>query len=336
LGFIPHLKTVRKKSCPYENKSIIVLSIFSKRDIMGKRAVDRLIMMPLFLMILVILPSACNAREISPFISTDWPEKNIKNPGVMIIDIREDEEYQKGHIPGAINVSVNSWAVEKNGLVREVPDEKDLIELLGSIGVKADSKVIVAGRGINDFDRADAIRVAWTILIAGIKDVSVLDGGYIKWLNEKRAVTIDPPVIKPEKFCGKIDTSSLVSKAYVLNKISKTVIVDNRTHEVYSGAKTEPWAPKAGHIKGAVNLPAPNVFKKDGLLKDKSELADMAKKVIGDDRDKEIILYCGAGPFSSVWSYIMTEELGYTNIKVYDGSMQEWIMEPAGPVEINK
>jgi thiosulfate/3-mercaptopyruvate sulfurtransferase len=303
---------------------------------MKKRNIKCLIMISVLQIILVMLSSTCHAREIPPFVSADWLDKNIKKPEMMIIDVREKEEYLKGHLSGAINISVNTWAVEKNGLVREVPDEMDLIDLLGSIGAKADSKIIVVGKGITDFDRADAIRVAWTILITGVKEVSVLEGGYIKWLNEKRAVTTDLPVIKPLKYCGKIDTSSLVSKAYVLDKISKTVIVDNRTPDVYSGAKTEPWAPKAGHIKGAINLPAPNVFKKNGLIKDKSELANIAEKVIGSDRAQEVILYCGAGPFSSVWSYILTEVLGYKNVKVYDGSMQDWIMEPSGPVEIQK
>jgi thiosulfate/3-mercaptopyruvate sulfurtransferase len=62
----------------------------------------------------------------------------------------------------------------------------------------------------------------------------------------------------------------------------------------------------------------------------------MAERVICGNKDKEVILYCGAGPFASVWSFILTEMLGYTNVKVYDGSMQEWIMEPAGPIEIQK
>jgi thiosulfate/3-mercaptopyruvate sulfurtransferase len=311
------------------------MSIIIRRNIMRNRNVNLLLMVPL-LMILVSLSSASHAREIAPFVSTEWLEKNTSVPGIIIIDIRDNVEYRKEHITGAINVSVNTWAVEKNGLVREVPDEKDLLALIGSIGAKAASKVIVVGRGINDFDRADSIRVAWTILIAGIRAVSVLDGGFSKWLNEKRHVTVDIPSIKPVKYSGKIDTSSLVSKSYVLNKIGKAVIIDNRTPDVYSGAKTEPWATKAGHIKGAVNLPAPTAFQENGLIKSKTELNDMVKKVVGGDKDHEVILYCGAGPFSSVWSWILTEMLGYRNIKVYDGSMQEWIMVPAGPVTIQK
>jgi thiosulfate/3-mercaptopyruvate sulfurtransferase len=286
------------------------------------------------LMILASFSLSCHARDIPPFVSADWLGKNIENPGLIIIDIRDDAEYRKSHIKGAINVSIDSWAVERGGLLREMPDEKELLELLGSIGAKADSKIIVVGQGIRDFDRADAVRVAWTILIAGVKDVSVLDGGFLKWMTGEMAVTTDVPVIKPVKYDGKIDLSSIVSKAYVLDKISRAIIVDAREADVYSGAKIEPWAPKAGHIKGAVNLPTPLVFQRYGLLKDKSELADMAEKVIGNDRDKEVILYCGAGPFSSVWSYILTEMLGYKDVKVYDGSMQEWVLEPAGPVEI--
>ncbi len=302
---------------------------------MRNRNVDRLLMIPL-LMILVMLSSACLAREIPPFVSVEWLARNISSPKVIIIDIRDGVEYRKSHIKGAINVSIDSWAVEKSGLLREAPDEKDLHILLGSIGAKADSRIIVVGRGIRDFDRADAIRVAWTILIAGIKDVSVLDGGFLRWMTEEKAVTTDIPVVKPAKYDGKTDLSSIVSKSYVLNKISEAVIVDAREADVYSGAKVEPWAQKAGHIKGAVNLPAPLVFQRYGLLKSPNELADMAEKVIGSDRDKEIIIYCGAGPFSTVWSYLLTELLGYTNVKVYDGSMQEWVMEPSGPVETIK
>jgi thiosulfate/3-mercaptopyruvate sulfurtransferase len=290
----------------------------------------------LLLITFFAMPSVFYGRDIPPFVSSDWLNQNIDNPRLMIIDVRSGEEYKKGHIPNALNVSVNSWAIDKNDLLRELPAEDDLLRLLGSIGIKEESKIVVVGEGISDFDRADAIRVAWTILIAGVKNVSVLDGGFPKWLNEKNPVTVEQPSLQPGEYEGKINTSGLVSKKYVLGKIGKAILVDNRTPDLFFGVTKEPWALRPGHIKCAVNLPTPWIFREDGLLRSQSDLESMANGVIGRDKTKEIITYCGAGPYASVWSYILTELLGYINVKVYDGSMQEWIMDPAGPVEIHK
>jgi 3-mercaptopyruvate sulfurtransferase SseA len=183
-------------------------------------------MIPL-LIILFMLSSACNAREIPPFVSADWLGKNLRNPGMIIIDIRDDAEYRKSHIQGAINVSINKWAVERQGLVREVPDEKALTKLLGSIGAKSDSKIIVVGRGI---------RILTVLMLSGWHGQSLSQGlrmylcsmGLFKVDDREMPVTADIPVIKPVKYDGKIDLSSIVSKAYVIGRISKAVIVDAR------------------------------------------------------------------------------------------------------------
>jgi thiosulfate/3-mercaptopyruvate sulfurtransferase len=288
----------------------------------------------LLLFVTLAIPSISLARDISPFVSSDWLGQNLTISGLLIIDIRSAADYRKNHIPNAVNVSINLWAVNKNGLLRELPAEKDLIGLMSSIGIKEDSKIVVVGKGISDFDRADAIRVAWTMLVAGIKNVSVLDGGFPKWLEEKKPVIAEQPLLHPGEYKGKINMSALATKKYVLGKLRTSIIVDNRLPEIYFGMTTESWASKPGHIKNSVNLPAPWIFQSDGLLRSQSELESVANGVIGTNKTKEIISYCGVGAYASVWSYILTELLGYKNVKVYDGSMQEWIIDPAGPIEI--
>jgi thiosulfate/3-mercaptopyruvate sulfurtransferase len=281
-------------------------------------------------------PSVFYGRDIAAFVSTDWLQQNSSLPGLIIIDTRSGADFKKGHIPNAVHAPGNLWAVDSGDLLRELPAERDLLELMGSIGISDASKIVVAGRWENDFDRADAIRIAWTILIAGIKNVSVLDGGFLKWRNEGKPVSTEPVTPRKRKYEGRIDNSVLASKEYVRGRIGKSVLVDNRTPELFSGSTTEPWALLPGHIKGAVNLPTPLVFQQDGLLRTTRELETMAKGVLEVDRAMEIITYCGVGPYASVWSYILTELLGYENVKVYNGSMQEWIMDPAGPVEIHR
>jgi thiosulfate/3-mercaptopyruvate sulfurtransferase len=289
----------------------------------------------LLLFVALAIPSISFARDIPPFVSSDWLGQNLTLPGLLIIDVRSSADYRKSHIPNAVNVSINSWAVNNNGLLRELPAEKDLIGLMSSIGIKEDSKVVVVGKGISDFDRADAIRVAWTILVTGIKNASVLDGGFPKWLDEKRPVTTEQPILKPGEYTGKIAISALATKKYVLGKLGESIIADNRLPELFFGMTTESWALKPGHIKNSVNLPAPWIFQQNGLLRNQSELESMANGAIGANKTKEIITYCGVGAYASVWSYVLTELLGYKEVKVYDGSVQEWVMDPAGPMVIH-
>ncbi len=288
----------------------------------------------LLLFIALTIPSISAARDISPFVSSDWLDKNLSIPGLLIIDIRSGAEYKKSHISNAVNASVNSWAVNKNGLLREMPAESDLLGLMSSLGIKEDSRVVIVGKGVTDFDRADAIRVAWTILTAGVKNVAVLDGGFPKWIKEKRSVSDEQSPQSPGEYKGKVNESVLVSKKYVLGRIGKSILVDARTPDLFFGIATESWALKPGHIEDAVNLPAPWVFTQDGLLRSQSELESMATGVIGNNKSKEIISYCGVGPYAMVWSYILTELLGYKDVKIYDGSMQEWVMDPVGPIAI--
>jgi thiosulfate/3-mercaptopyruvate sulfurtransferase len=275
------------------------------------------------------------ARDINPFVSAEWLETNVKTPGLIVIDIRSAAAYKMRHIPGSLNAGLEIWTVNENNLLRELPLDDDLLRLIGLLGIKDNSKVVVAGKGESDFDRADAIRVAWTLLVAGIKNVSVLDGGFPKWLQNKKPITAESSPPSPGEYKGTINTSMIASRKYLSGRIGKSIILDARTPEVYFGVTVESFASKPGHIRSALNLPAPWTYTKDGLLRSHSELEGMADAVIGTgNKSKGIVVYCGVGVYASVWSYILTEVLGYKDVKVYDGSMQEWIMDPAGPISV--
>jgi thiosulfate/3-mercaptopyruvate sulfurtransferase len=43
-------------------------------------------------------------RVIPPLVSTNWLTDNINLSRLIIIDIRGNEDYLKGHIPNAVNV----------------------------------------------------------------------------------------------------------------------------------------------------------------------------------------------------------------------------------------
>jgi thiosulfate/3-mercaptopyruvate sulfurtransferase len=276
---------------------------------------------------LFLVPALIQSGDLSPIVTADWLSRNLSDATLRVLDIRTQSQYSKGHIPGSLSTPFSLWAINANGLSLEVPSDEELRDLLGRTGIDPSSTVVVVNRTETDFSRADATRVAWTCMIAGVRRVAVLDGGYNRWVNEKRDVSIDIVHPQPRTYSGVIDRSSIASKSYILKKIGKSIIVDTRLPQDYFGISSKP-----GHIRSAVNLPTPWVFAGDGNYLPEKELQEMAVGVIGTNKSKEIIVYCDVGGYASTWWFLLTQVLGYRNVKLYDGSLEEWTKNPQAPL----
>jgi thiosulfate/3-mercaptopyruvate sulfurtransferase len=266
------------------------------------------------------------ARDIPAIVSTDWLSQNMGNPKLIILDIRTATLYRKGHIPGASSSPFSLWAMSKDGLMLELPSDLELQTLLQKFGMDDTSMVVVVNKNDTDFTRADATRVAWTCMVASIKNVAILDGGYNKWVKENKPVSTEDAVLHSTQKTTAINRSLVASKNYVLSKIGKSILLDARTVEDYFGITSKP-----GHIQSAISLPITWAFD-EGIYKKAEELQSMAAGVVGSDKSKEVIVYCGVGGFASTWWFVLTQMLGYQNVKLYDGSMEEWIKDPKAPV----
>jgi thiosulfate/3-mercaptopyruvate sulfurtransferase len=277
--------------------------------------------------LLLSSPVMLKSGDMTPIVTTDWLLQNLANPGVVILDIRSAAKYEKGHIPGSLNTPFSSWTTSNNGLSIEVPSDQALRDLLGKSGINPASLVVVVTGTETDFSRADATRVAWTCMLAGLRNVGVLDGGYNKWVNENRTVSTDLPQVEPTTYSGTIDRSMVVSKNYVLKSVGKSVLADTRLPQDYFGITS-----KVGHIQSAVDLPTPWVFARNGTFVEEKELQSMAAGVVGTNKSKEIIVYCEVGGYASTWWFLLTQILGYQNVKIYDGSLEEWIKDPNAPL----
>jgi thiosulfate/3-mercaptopyruvate sulfurtransferase len=287
-----------------------------------------------------------SGRKADPIVSTDW--LSAHSAKVVIIDIRSPADYAAGHIPGSINEPFvtafdptcrgpsSNWIIgSKDCLWLQLPEKEDLFKTIGNLGIRKDSLVvIVTAPNPNEplyYGLANATRVADTLIYAGVKNVTILDGGYPKWVIEKKPTTTVSTNATPATYQAKVDKEMFVSIEYVRRHIGKGVIIDARDADVYFGATVEPFAPKEGHIPRARSLPTPWIWKlnPDGtyVYKDQKTLRAMASGVMGRQRDKEIIVYCGVGGYASSWWFVLTQVLGYKNVKIFDGSAQEWVMK---------
>jgi thiosulfate/3-mercaptopyruvate sulfurtransferase len=297
-------------------------------------------------------------RTIGPIVDTDWLYQHSSE--VIILDIRSAPDYGANHIPGSINEPFvtgfdpctgpsSNWITGTDDcLWLQVPHASDLLITIGNLGISRDSSVVIVTAPNPDeppfYGLANAARVAFTLIYAGVEKVAILDGGYTKWVAEGKDVTTVVPAVTPVSYQGHVNESLIVSREYVRRHLRKADIIDARDADVYFGITIEPFADKAGHIPTAKSLPAPwiwdvNTVTRDGTTythytyKSKQTLRDMASGVThepwgydGKDRwGEEIIVYCGVGGYASSWWFVLTQVLGYHDAKLYDGSAQEWV-----------
>lgn len=276
------------------------------------------------LVLALALPVVSSALDLPRIVSADWLEKNGSDPAIRIVDIRKPEEFKAGHVPNAINLFYGSWAVTRNKLDNQLPEDEDLADLVKSAGIDKATAVVVVGKVDTTTDQVNATRVAWTLRYAGVAQVGVLDGGFNKWSADKKPVSID--VGKAEAAKGKVSPNRqfLASKADVAAKLGKVILVDTRLPEFFFGIAKIPIVTREGHIPQSVNLPAAWIFTKEGAFRTREDLEAMAAGVVGKDKTAEIITYCDTGRVCSGGWYVLSEVLGYQNVKVYDGSIQEW------------
>ena len=284
---------------------------------------------------LIVSATPDAAAGIDPVVSTAWLSENINDSSMVIIDIGKVEEYREGHIPGSISLTFNAWRTMEGSLGCQLPRKDDLEDTVCSIGAEKYTHIIIVGKTDTDTDRVNATRVAWTLKYAGIQKVSILDGGYNKWVGERKPVT--EKVIKRAKNslgCEWKDRVLASRKDVAASCAGKAeiAIVDTRPAAQFAGLTVCPTVKRKGRIPGAVSMPYSLVFTKDGMFESKDRLRALASKHIGDNRMREIIVVCSNGQFASAWWFALSEILEYRDVRIYDGSMEEWCCDEKAPL----
>ncbi|MEJ2108313.1 MAG: rhodanese-like domain-containing protein [Acidobacteriota bacterium] len=286
---------------------------------------NNLLVLVLYLLFFTL--GSASPRDIPAFVSAEWLSQNLERPNLFILDIRNKDSYQQGHIPGSLHAPFSSWVAQRDNLLLELPPEKALREHLGSLGLSRDALVVIVNKTDTDWNRADATRVAWTCILAGVQNASVLDGGINRWLRLGLPTSAETVPARIRNFDSPLDTSSLIQKEELMGSTDRFTIIDGRIPEEYFGIP-----PGYGHIPGAHNLPVPWLFNSDGTIREASELKAMASSVVGSIKDEPVVVYCQVGGFASALWFILTEKLEYRNVRIFDGSYQEWSQDPDAPV----
>ena len=205
--------------------------------------------------------------------------------------------------PAAALSSVPDFHVGRNPL----PEPMRLRDWIQNWGVDEDSYVVVydEGRGLL------AARTWWTLRWAGLTNVRILDGGLAKWLSEDRMHIAGPGTLP-----GTSRFEPEVGEMPVLNleevREFDGLLIDAREADRWAGRR-ELLDVRAGHIPGAVNLPAMS-----GYPREEAEACGAL------DPGKRTITYCHGG-ITAAMDALRLAQLGRDDVAVYDGSLAEWL-----------
>jgi thiosulfate/3-mercaptopyruvate sulfurtransferase len=234
-------------------------------------------------------------------------------------------EFAAGHVPGAVFLDLDAklCGPPGRGGRHPLPDPHRLEAVLQLAGVRKDRPVVAYDGG----DGAAAARAWWTLRWAGHPWVRVLDGGYEAWTAAGRPVTTAALPAVPGDFRVRPGHLPVLDADGAARLAADGVLLDARSPERYRG-ETEPVDPVAGHIPGAVNLPATTVAA-DGMV-DPSRLRDLFARV-GVDDQVPVGAYCGSG-VTAAQLVLALHLTGRTDAALYVGSWSHWITDPARPV----
>jgi thiosulfate/3-mercaptopyruvate sulfurtransferase len=237
-------------------------------------------------------------------------------------------DFQASHIPGAVWVDLETQLAGPPGVGgrHPLPTVSVFERAMREIGVFADSLVVAYDAATSQA----ASRLWWLLTDAGHRDVRVLDGGLAAW-RAAGLPTISGPGRTPSRgdFVAhpgqrpRLDAREISAR---LGRPDAPILVDVRAPERYSG-EHEPIDPVAGHIPGAINLPATANLHADGRFLSPAQIARLyAEAGAGEGA----VLYCGSG-ITAAHSLLALESAGLT-AAIYPGSWSDWIGDPSRPV----
>ena len=265
-------------------------------------------------------------------VSTSWLENNLNK--VKIFDsswhmpaTKRDgyKEYTKEHISNAIFFDLDQNSDQSTDLPHMLV-KKDLWEkIISSMGISNDDRIII-------YDNSDVIsscRLWYNLIYYGHspKIVHVLDGGLKKWKSENRKLTSLPTKNINSQYIAK-EIKSLVKNKNEINENilkNKFKLVDARSEERFYGRIKEPRAGlRSGSIPKSLCLPYKHLISQDNTFKNKNDILNIFKQILGEDMSTNVIFSCGSGITASVLA------LAYSLINnkymptIYDGSWAEY------------
>jgi thiosulfate/3-mercaptopyruvate sulfurtransferase len=235
----------------------------------------------------------------------------------VVLDARPREQYEAGHVPGALWVDAPAWA-KSFDQGEDIPGWQQRI---GALGLTTGDKVVI----YDDNQTRDAARIWWILRYWDFADARLLNGGWKGWQTANREIetapTPQPKATEPEL---RPIANRLATKEGLLRSLETgdLQIIDARSESEFCGNDALKNK-RAGAIPGAKNLEWVDLLDSNsGRFREAAELSQLFAKA-GIDLQRPAATHCQSGGRSSVMVFGM-ELMGAKDVSNYYRSWQEW------------
>ncbi len=276
--------------------------------------------------------------HFTTLIATAELARCIDDPDLVVVDCRYDladpdageRAYRQGHLPRAqfMHVDRDLTGIKTGANGRHpLPRVSAFAATLGRAGIDDATQVVAYDQNSGMW----ASRLWWLLRWLGHERVAVLDGGLDKWTRESRAITRDPPSVRPAIFVPQAP-APVASTAEILASLSSRSlkVLDARAAERFRG-DVEPIDPVAGHIPGALNRPYSDNLSSEATFKPAAELNREFSALLDGTAPASVVHQCGSGVIACHNALAMAIA-GLPGSRLYPGSWSEWIADPTRPI----
>lgn len=262
----------------------------------------------------------------------------LEEGSVLLVDIRDQDTFAQGHIPGAVNLPEIFSFLSESSLEGLATLQHAFGASFSRVGVTHDRKVIFYEDSF-DTRYGASCRGYWLARYLGHRDCGILDGGFRAWqqygLPEETAEI--PPA--PSRFIPQPNHALMATREDVLKALSdpKTILLDNRDADEWLGQTSSPYgfdfAPRRGRIPGARWIEWYSFMSRTAIpaFRPAHEIRALcASQQIYPDSD--IIIFCFKGSRAAN-TYVALKLAGFTRLRVYFASWNEWSRDPNLPIE---
>ncbi|HTJ57906.1 MAG TPA: sulfurtransferase [Devosiaceae bacterium] len=293
--------------------------------------------------LLPVTAAAAAGLTDQPLVDAGWLKQHLGDSGLVVLDVRDltkaGNPYAQGHIPGAVDAQYSSfgWRANIGGAPGMLPPPDQIAAKIASLGINNDTEVVIVPAGTDANEFGGATRIYWTFKVLGHDNVTLLNGGYRAWAAAGDPLSTDAVTPAKGNFTPNYRPELRADIASVEKAIQGDAnLVDARSVAQFIGKEKTPTVKELGSIPTAVNINFTSFYDdKTATFVDKNTIDGLLKKAGLEGKDN-IITFCNTGHLATLAWFGLSQVEGLKNVKLYDGSMSQWTLDPSRPVVVHQ
>lgn len=267
-------------------------------------------------------------------VATGWVEEHLADTGVLVVDLRPIEEYQAGHIPGAVHLPVRPTfqATDSRGIEGMLPDASVIAEALGELGATPETTIVFYDSRENLW----SARALWGLSVYGHADARIMDGAWQLWVAEERPTTTEASQVMAASYEFDAEPNELLIASWeeVVASIDdpSKLVCDARSPEEYAGEVSR--SARNGRVPGSSNVEWTQAVSETGEFLPTDDLREIYSGAgITADDGQTIYTLCQAGVRAAHTWFVLHHLLEYDDVRVYDASWTEYGNREDSPID---